>query len=54
MLKEILNEKDTTAADFEKNMSAINKIIDQAIKSKDSKTLDSLGKDLDKILKGSK
>ena len=54
MIKEILLEEIFLEGAFEdamENMKAINKMIDKAIKDKDQKTLDSLGKDLGKILK---
>ena len=58
MIKEILEAEQTEALDGDalfksamKNMEAINKMIDKAIKDKDQKKLDSIAKNLAKIKK---
>ena len=55
MIKEILeneNINEDAVKDFDRNMKALGKMMDDAIKKGDKKKLDAIGKDLDKILKG--
>ena len=55
MLKEIVSNSTNEDAikDFQKNIDAINKMTDKMVKEKDTKGLEIMSKELDKILKQS-